>query len=63
MQHFVDEDSLAIRRRYHDNVPREKSEQIEWREMRYSWKQLPGIYLKLSKSRLTGMFVCVCVFP
>ena len=52
---LVDPDLEAIRKHYHDNLPSERKVDEEWREMRCTWKELPGVYLNLSKSRLTGM--------
>ena len=51
---IMDQDSEAIKERYHSNL----SEGEEWKEMKLSWKELPQVYLKLSKSRLT----CESVF-
>jgi len=53
-----DEDVEAIRKRYHDDVGNGKQIEVEesWREIKWTWGQLPGMYLQLSKSRLTGEF-------
>lgn len=58
----MDVDSQVIRERYPGTVSdRENEEDEEWREMSLSWKELPKVYLKLSKSRLTSVSYCVCV--
>ena len=58
----VDEDAEVIRKRYLSDVGG-GSKQMEvaesWREIRWTWRQLPGMYLQLSKSRLTGELWCL----
>lgn len=53
----VDQDLEAVKERY-------LSEGLEegWREMKLNWRELPQIYLKLSKSRLTGRVHLVYVY-
>ena len=52
----VDDDE-AIRERF------TSTEQLEkWRQLKLSLVQLPSIYLKLSKSRLTGMLIHVYIW-
>ena len=52
-------DSDVIRQRYHADTAGEEGAEEEWKELRLSWKELPNVYLKLSKSRLTSVSLCV----
>ena len=47
-------DDEAIKEHYQETKGLENTDAEEWREQAVTLSQLPSIYLKLSKSRLTG---------
>ena len=63
---FRDTNSELVRQCYHGNVSvgqnPELGEEQEVEESRTAtWRDLPNVYLKLSKSRLTGVSACVLI--
>ena len=61
-QHLYYEGQAWIEDRSKEAGGREehRQEEVEWAHTELTWKKLPSIYLKLSKSRLTGMSTCSC---
>ena len=56
------ERGVGVRGEGREDLANEEAEEEEVSgEMKVSWKELPNLYLKLSKSRLTSVSGCVCI--